>query len=198
MSADFERAASAAVTLLLAKRSVPNVKSLIYADDAVRLVSYKQVAAKLRVSRDRFAEEYAESRYAYTKLSSNGIYYILYNDALIDNELRSHLAHEYAHTLLGHTVGGANDSEETEADCCSRVLLCPAPAADELDLVTKTDYIRAFRVGSEMASQAVRCRAFDRDLIGDAAPKLLDAMRPSLPYMRKTPVRMIKLDVVCV
>ena len=178
MAADYYSAATAAVDILVSASSgssATDIKRVIGYDDGVRLVRYSQMCVRIGGTVRRFATEYAESEHSYTKLdNTTGIYYIMYNDSVLDREWRSHLAHEYSHTLLGHHIGNGNNDEENEADCCSRLIMCPAPIADELGLETIGQYIRVFDVNAELAGAAMRFRAHDRETLNALIPDLVE------------------------
>lgn len=178
MAADYYSAAAAAVEVLQSVSSgsaATDIKLIINYDDGVRLIRYSQMCARIGGTVYKFATEYAESEHSYTKLdNTTGIYYIMYNDAVLDREWRSHLAHEYAHTLLGHHIGNGNNDEENEADCCARLVMCPASIADALDISSIDQYIRVFNVNDEMAKDALRFRTRDRETLDVMFPDLVE------------------------
>ncbi len=176
--ADYARAASAAAGVLLsadAGSARTNIRYLIDADPDTRLIRYSVMADRLPCrSVAAFTERYAESEVSYTKYDRRtGTYYVFYNDTLPLRQVRSNLAHEYAHVLLRHTRGNGNNDEENEALCCARLLMCPAPVADVLQLDDVRRYMAVFGVDAELASSALRFRDFDREALEAAAPDLL-------------------------
>lgn len=179
--ADYARAASAAAGVLLSGRAgdggvATDVLRLIGDAPNTRLICYSAMAFRLCVPPQEFARRYAESAVSYAKLDPRtGVYYIFYNDmSLLRRDERAHLAHEFAHTLLGHTRGGGNNDEENEANCCARLLMCPAPVADALRLDGVRQYMDAFDVNAELAGAAVWFRDRDREAFARCAPGLLD------------------------
>ena len=198
MAADYERAASAAAGVLLSKGVGFDLAYAIVTDPAARLIRYTRMADRMLCrSTAAFIARYAESEYSYTKYDPRaGIYYILYNDAnLLEREIRSHLAHEYAHVLLRHTRGDGNTDEENEANCCARLYTCPAPLADALGVRSPRDYMTAFGVDEETAFAAKRFRETDRDTLNALIPDLTErsADRLALAAARlsrgRTPLR---------
>lgn len=194
MAADYDRAAAVAVSVLMdsvSSSAATDIFRILDHDDSVRLVRYSVVARRLGVPFSVFIQRFAESELSYTRLSKRtGIYIIMYNDNMLDRNMRSNVAHEYAHTRLGHHIGNGNNDEENEANCCSRLIMCPAPIADNLGVTTISDYVQAFDVSDELASMSKYYRAMDRETFARHAPDLIEAYGsranyPRRPFLRK-------------
>ena len=72
---------------------------------------------------------------------------ILYREYMGRTVARFTVAHELGHVLLGHTEDDETDNKE--ANCFARNLLCPAFIALELGLKTAAAYSRTFQVSNE-------------------------------------------------
>ena len=85
-------------------------------------------------------------------ISHKGTYEVWYNDFKETSTIRFTLAHELGHIVMGHTE--ETKSNEREANCFARNLLCPIPAVRELGIKEVAEYMEAFDVSEPMARAA--------------------------------------------
>lgn len=118
----------------------------------IRIMSYTDIA---KIQRVPFEAVYynAPSVYGWT-IRENGTNraLILYNDLQPEYVIRFTLAHELGHCLLNHT--SYDITEEKEANCFARNLLCPVPVVQDLGIQSANDYSNSFNVSKTMGEVA--------------------------------------------
>lgn len=168
-AADYRRATNEAYELLL---SLPSFSLATDVFDVVKqlpdciAITYQRAVnhygAILGLDLDRLI---AQSDHGFTLIQfRTQRRIILYNDALPETCIRFTIAHELGHYMLGHLPDDHNnhtESEEQEANCFARNLLCPIPIVKSLSLATAEEYRSLFQVSAEMAAVAVKHRGSD-------------------------------------
>jgi len=130
MEARLRLAAQAAYELLLRQKVVDfpvDVETLIRRMPDVKLLTYKQAAAKLNMSQDEL-DWLFPSQDAFTLRAANENkrrYLICYQSTMPPQRRRFTLAHELAHVLLEHD--GEGSTVDREANCFAQHLICPRP-----------------------------------------------------------------------
>ncbi len=127
--------------------------------DDIKLLSYTEAAKKCGISYDNFyllvSSEYGFS----VKDPNSNKTLILYNDRKDETVIRFTLAHELGHYCLKHYKD--SDTQNKEANCFARNLLCPVPVAMGFGLSNAIDYSNLFYVSEPMAQVAVDKRNCD-------------------------------------
>lgn len=148
------------------------IYSIIQNFHDIILVSYEEFANRCNQSFSEFYKS-ASSEFGFSiKDISTGHTIILYNNHKDETTNRFTLAHELGHFVLNHYED--NSTEDKEANCFARNLLCPVPIVTELSLSTIYEYVNNFYVSTLMARTALDFRKRDYNNITTANYNLLN------------------------
>ena len=182
---DYDRAANLACRVLLRQRALRlpvSLEKVIAACPAIRLKTYGQFCRERGLGREELCS-WAVSAHGFT-LRRGDRAVILYNEAKELPTIRFTIAHELGHLFLLHRRDDRTD--QLEANCFARHLLCPPPAARLLGLEGAEAYARAFRVSLPMARVALACRREDEKRLDPLLARRLESacllgLQPSRP-----------------
>lgn len=122
----------------------------------LRIISFSEMANRFGMSFQEFID-CSPSKYGFLirKNSNSNCAYIVYNEKKEIETIKFTIAHELGHYVLGHNSKFESESENKEANCFARNILCPVPIANDLGVANILDYINVFCISEPMANVCV-------------------------------------------